>query len=124
MPLISFTPEQIERLEQALVVWLASVRPNDKPHLVPLWFVFKDGRLFVCTPATTVKARNIALNRKVVVALEDGNHPLIVEGEATRLKEIPPHVAELFSSKYDWQIIGDETNDALIEIVPTRILTW
>jgi F420H(2)-dependent biliverdin reductase len=121
---IPLTSEQFDRIEKSQIIWLASVRPDGSPHLAPLWFVWHQGRTYICTPSETVKSRNIALNPRIVLSLEDGNHPLIIEGEARRLETIPPRVAELFSGKYDWEIVGDETNDALFEIVPSKILTW
>jgi F420H(2)-dependent biliverdin reductase len=118
------TPEQTDRIEKSHIIWLASVRPDGSPHLAPLWFVWHGERAYICTPSGTVRAKNIALNPRVVFSLEDGNHPLIIEGEARRLETIPPPVADLFYRKYDWEIVGDEANDALIEISPTKILNW
>lgn len=124
MAAISLSSELVARLESAQTIWLASVRPGGSPHLAPVWFVWDGGRAYVCTPSRTVKARNIALNRSVALSLEDGEHPVIIEGEANRLAKIPPQVANLFLDKYDWQIVGDDTNDALFEIIPKKMLNW
>ena len=64
-------------------VWLATVRPDGRPHLVPIWFVVAEGgQWYVCTAPGSVKARNLHRNPKVALALEDGSNPYVIEGEA------------------------------------------
>ncbi len=111
-----------QRLETAATIWLATVRPNGSPHLVPIWFVWLDQKAFICTGRNSVKARNIAANPHVAFSLEDGSNPLVIQGQAKFLDIIPPTVAEAFQKKYDWTIIGNETYNALIEITPTRVI--
>jgi hypothetical protein len=48
----------------------------------------------------------------------------MLQGESNRLETIPSRVATLFLEKYDWRFTGDETKDALVEIMPTMILYW
>jgi nitroimidazol reductase NimA-like FMN-containing flavoprotein (pyridoxamine 5'-phosphate oxidase superfamily) len=96
MASISLTPEQVERLEKSEIIRMASVRPDGSPHLVPLWFVWTGDRAYICTPRRAVKSRNITLNRRVALALEDGSKPIIIEEEATLLDTIPATVGELF----------------------------
>ncbi|HZQ08401.1 MAG TPA: pyridoxamine 5'-phosphate oxidase family protein [Anaerolineae bacterium] len=110
-----------QRLETAANIWLATVRPNGSPHLVPIWFVWLDEKAFICTGRDSIKARNIAKNSHVAFSLEDGSDPLVVQGEARFLDTIPSAVADAFQKKYDWNIIGNETYNALIEITPTRV---
>lgn len=101
-------------------IWLATVRPDHTPHLVPIWFVELDGRIYICTSRRSVKARNFLTNPAVSLALEDGTDPLVVEGTAHPLDELPPAVVRAFQQKYDWTIT-DATYDLLVEIAPTRI---
>lgn len=115
-------PKDLQRLEQGANIWLATVRPNGKPHLVPIWFVWVDNKAYICTSSRSIKARNIAVNSNVVFALEDGNDPLVVEGEARLVEEIPQAVAAAFLRKYGWAIQGDQVYNALIEINPRRVV--
>lgn len=115
-------PEDRTRLQTAPNIWLASVRANGTPHLVPIWFVWLDDKLFFCTARQSVKARNIRANPSVALALEDGNDPVVLEGEAKILEDVPDAVAQSFKQKYDWNIHGDDTYDAVIEITPQRVL--
>lgn len=92
-----------DRLAGDRNVWIATVRPDGRPHLVPVWFVARGNKWYICTEPDSVKARNLAHNPHVTLALEDGNEPYIVEGEARPL-EAPPEVVAAFRSKYDWDI--------------------
>jgi hypothetical protein len=116
------TPAQIERMELAPIIWLASVRSSGAPHLVPIWFVWNEGNAYVCTSSRSVKARNMKQNPNVAIALEEGLQPLIIEGSARQLDQIPPVVAALFEKKYEWRITDDSTYDALIEITPVKVV--
>lgn len=116
------TASQTLRLTQANIIWLATVRPDNSPHLVPIWFVVEKGNVYVCTSAGSVKARNIAANPRVTIALEDGVTPLVIQATSSLVGEFPQAVVEAFRRKYDWDITGDETYTALVEILPEKIL--
>jgi general stress protein 26 len=111
-----------QRLENARNLWLATVRPNGSPHLVPIWFVWLDDRAYLCTSIHSVKARNIAKNSRVAFALEDGDNPIVLEGAATILRDIPENVVRAFHEKFNWDIRGDSTYNAVIKIQPQRVV--
>lgn len=115
-----------KRLETKQIIWLVSVRPDGRPHMAPLWFVWRADKLYVCTAPDSVKSRNIRRNPHVAVALEDGSSPVICEGTAAPLP--PPWPAEiiaLFKEKYDWEISpDDEPYNDLIEVTPAKWLVW
>ncbi|MFI7586715.1 pyridoxamine 5'-phosphate oxidase family protein [Spongisporangium articulatum] len=70
------------RLVAAQSYWLATVRPDGRPHVVPRWGVWVDGRFWYDGAPTTVHARNLAENPAVTLHLEDGTQAVIVEGES------------------------------------------
>jgi PPOX class probable F420-dependent enzyme len=112
-------------LETEKNIWIASVRPDGRPHLAPVWFVWQDGKLYVCTAPESVKARNIEQNPRVVLALEDGSSPVICEGSAAPVPSPwPEKVIALFQHKYDWNISSEEQYTQLVEVTPTKWLTW
>ena len=117
-----FDPKTLARLAQARNLWLATVRPNQTPHLVPIWFVWHAEKAYLCTGRQSVKARNIAANPRVVFALEDGNDPLIVQADAKILPAPPSAITQEFSAKYNWDITNDSTYDVVIELLPRRIV--
>jgi hypothetical protein len=68
------------RLRDSQVYWVATTRPDGRPHVVPRWAVWLDGRLFYDGSPTTVHAVNLRSNRHCVVHLEDGTRAAILEG--------------------------------------------
>jgi len=104
---------------EARNVWFATVRSDGRPHLVPIWFVVEDGRWYVCTSPHSVKARNLKANPSVALALEDGDHPYVVEGQAQPVA-VTPSVAQKFKTKYDWDITADSQYTQLIEVTVSR----
>jgi PPOX class probable F420-dependent enzyme len=113
------------RLEKARNLWIATVRADGRPHLVPIWFVWDGARLYVCTSPDSIKARNLDRNGRVALALEEGDHPIICEGTARALDQPwPAEVVRLFDAKYDWDISTETTYTLLVEITPRKWLTW
>ncbi|MFV9505161.1 MAG: pyridoxamine 5'-phosphate oxidase family protein [Oscillochloridaceae bacterium umkhey_bin13] len=112
-----------ERLATEPIVWFATVRPTGQPHLVPLWFVWLDGTIYVCVSGTSVKVRNLVANPAVALALESGSAPVVVEGLATRCdRPWPDKVVAGFQRKYSWTITTDAEYDTLIAVTPQRWL--
>jgi F420H(2)-dependent biliverdin reductase len=68
-----------ERLGKERNIWIATVRPDGRPHIVPVWFACIDDKVYLCIEPQSVKGRNLATNRNVALALEDGSHPIICE---------------------------------------------
>ncbi len=106
-------------------VWLATVRPNGRPHLIPIWFVWLRDKFYVCTEGKSVKVKNLATNARVSVSLENGTTPLIAEGTARLLdKPYPMDVISEFKQKYQWDITTDHSYNVLIEVAPEKWLKW
>ncbi|MDJ0768944.1 MAG: pyridoxamine 5'-phosphate oxidase family protein [Ilumatobacter sp.] len=67
--------------------WLATASADGRPHSLPVWGVWseEDHRFcFSCAP-TARKARNLAANPQVVVAIDDTVECISIEGVASRL---------------------------------------
>jgi PPOX class probable F420-dependent enzyme len=108
-------------------VWFGSVRADGRPHLVPIWFVWREGNVWVCMGKGTQKHVNVTRNPAVTLALEDGVKPVIVEGEARVEAEeaVRDRLAEAFIYKYDWDFRTDTDEDwLLVGVEPRKILMW
>jgi len=86
--------------------WLATVRRDGSPHVMPILAVWVDGRLFFCTGGGTLKARNLAREPRCVITVEQEPLDLVVEGvaEITRDAATLQRVAEAYASVYDWHV--------------------
>lgn len=89
--------------------WVATVRPDGRPHAMPVWAVWLDGALWFSTGAESRKARNLAARAECSVGTERGPNAVIVEGAATRLAaaDAPPGVAAAYGRKYGGGYPGD-----------------
>jgi hypothetical protein len=68
------------RLIAAPQYWLATTRPDGRPHVVPRWGVWVDGRFWYDGAPTTVHVRNLARNLACTLHLEDGWQAVILDG--------------------------------------------
>lgn len=114
-----------QRLAKEHNAWLATVRPDGRPHVTPVWFVYIDGRFWVGTGRDNVKTRNVLSNPAVVITLEDGVQPVVAEGTAVVHQNARPDaVVAAFTEKYGWDITLSIDPDVgavvLWEITPRR----
>jgi hypothetical protein len=114
------------RLQHEQICWLATVRPDGRAHLSPIWFVWLDGAFWLCCNTATVKANNMRANPRVAISLESGSDPLVVEGLAVlHARPYPADVIDAFQQKFDWNISGNEPDPdgdfgVLAEIRPRK----
>ncbi|MBY8870733.1 pyridoxamine 5'-phosphate oxidase family protein [Micromonospora sp. PLK6-60] len=95
-----------ERLAGGSTYWLATVRPDGRPHLVPVLAVWVDGVLHFSAGGQTRKARNIAERPQVSIATEGDGMDVVVEGEAVLVRDTGrlEGVARAYADKYGWEV--------------------
>src|SRR5258706_8796580 len=114
-----------ERLSKERTLWMATTRPDGRPHVAPVWFVWHEDRAYVMTSG--VKLANVRHNGFAALNTEDGIDVAIIEGTA---RIIPPDdkvftaVAKVFVERYDWAIGDSFPDNQLIEITPIKMLKW
>jgi hypothetical protein len=69
-----------KRLTESKNYWLSSTRPDGRPHVVPRWGVFIEGKFFYDGSSETRHARNIMKNPNVSLHLENGDQAVILDG--------------------------------------------
>jgi len=84
--------------------WVATVRPDGRPHVVPVGVLWVDGRFYFNAGATTRKARNLARNPQCAITVATSPFDLVVEGEAVKVTEEAKlqRIAEVYASQ-GWQ---------------------
>jgi PPOX class probable F420-dependent enzyme len=95
----------VERLENTHNYWLTTVRPDGRPHVMPVWALWRDGRLEFSTGSHSRKARNLRANPNVVIATDDTAACVILEGAASIMPDgdVDAFIAG-YKEKYDWQM--------------------
>lgn len=97
-----------QRLIASRNYWIASTRPDGKPHVAPVWGVWFEGTLYFSSDPGARKARNLAANPAVVVHLESGDDVVIIEGvmERETNNDVITRMAAAYFAKYP--VMGSE----------------
>ena len=114
------------RLGRELTIWMATVRYDNRPHLVPVWFVWLNDKIYIATGDDTQKFTNMGHNQNVALSLPDTASVVLIEGEAHVADRADvATLADYFYHKYEWDFRYDETAVwRLIAITPHKILVW
>jgi hypothetical protein len=122
-----------ERLRASKHYWLATVRPDGTPHVVPRWGVWLDGTFYYDGATTTRHVRNLEHNSSCTLNLESGTEVVIVEGVslATRADagDLGARLAIAFEKYHPEYMPGpdswsDDQGGGLRALVPKRVLAW
>jgi hypothetical protein len=82
--------ERLAEPEPGRHSWLATVRPDGRPHLMPVLVFWMDGALHFVAGAGTRKGRNLAADGRCVIGTESRGLPsldIVVEGRAEPLSD-------------------------------------
>ena len=115
------------RLAEAEHYWLATVRPDGRPHVVPVDGLWVDGRLHFGGVASTVWQRNMAHDPRVTVHLDDSVAAVIVEGRCAI--EVPGQAGAqalvvASKAKYGYAPPVDAYLSGVWTLSPDRVLAW
>ncbi len=128
-------PDVEDRLTASPQYWMATTRPDGRPHVVPRWGVWVEGRLWYDGAPTTVHARNLARNPACTLHLEDGWKAVVVDGTSVPATspgaEFGARLAAAFAGKYAdrgyepqpdaWE---GEAAGGLTMFVPIKAIAW
>lgn len=98
--------EARRRLEEADLAWLSTVRPDGRPHVTPLIFVWVDDAAYFSTGPDERKAKNLASSPPCILTtgcnVLDEGLDVVVEGDAVSVSDPArlQQVAEAFAAKY------------------------
>ena len=118
-------------LDSARIYWLATVRPDGRPHVTPLFSVLVDDTLYFCTGPGERKAKNLAANSHCIILTgcnQVDGLDVVVEGEAMRVIDEPrlQRIAAQYASKYNWHyrvrdsaFFGSVGEALVFEVQPT-----
>jgi PPOX class probable F420-dependent enzyme len=134
--------EQLELLESERIVTVATFGPRGWPHLMPLWYVLRDGEIWVWTYAKSQKVRNLERDPRCTLLVETGTEyselrGVQIEAEAELIRELEPvtEFAKELTVRYTEGIEKIEGDAAAmleaqaakrvaIHFRPVRVATW
>lgn len=78
------------RLDQEEYAYFTTVRPDGRPHSIPVCFLWDGASILIFSQPNNVKCRNLAQNPHVSLALDSFRpdmFPIVVEGTAKLIDE-------------------------------------
>jgi nitroimidazol reductase NimA-like FMN-containing flavoprotein (pyridoxamine 5'-phosphate oxidase superfamily) len=132
---LSLTREELDRfLSEQRTIRLATASLEGRPHVVPLWYVWVDGTVFMNSTLGNVTIRNLERNPRATGSVDDGHaydelRGVLVYGVVERADDDPrlDTVMHRWSEKYmggnplpyaRWR------NRAWFRLAPTTITSW
>ncbi len=115
----------------------ATVDAKGRPHIVPVFFTYDEGKIYVQTDRKSVKVRNLTKNRNVAIAIYRGEETVIIRGKGEVVTDRDEFIkrTQEHIDKYRLQL-DEHGRDSMgiplfnakirciIEIVPDKILFW
>jgi PPOX class probable F420-dependent enzyme len=85
--------EQRQLIDSERIAVVASFGPGGWPHLMPLWYVPREGEIWIYTYAKSQKVRNLERDPRATVLIETGHEyaelrGVMIEAEAEIQREI------------------------------------
>jgi nitroimidazol reductase NimA-like FMN-containing flavoprotein (pyridoxamine 5'-phosphate oxidase superfamily) len=96
--------EAERRLNAGGWFWLATVRPDGAPHVMPVFALWSQGALYLASKDTARKSRNLAGEPRCVLTHDAGDVHLVVEGTARRVSDEATlrRVSAAYGEIYGW----------------------
>jgi hypothetical protein len=105
--------------------WLATVRPDGAPHVMPVFGAWSESVVFVASKDTARKSRNLDADGRCVLAADVEGVHLVVEGEASRVRDEATleRASAAFERVYGWPttVAGDELDAERQAAARTRV---
>ncbi len=129
-------------LAKPLLARVATVRSRERPHVMPVWFIYEDGAIYINTSTNSVKGSNLRKNKNVFLVIDtliEGKEGFMrgtgvaIDGEAEILTKNIRDIMEKIFLKY----VGKEgiktpliqgwfasPNNIVVKIKPDKVMTW
>lgn len=132
---LSLEEQELDRfLSSQRTVRVATAGPDGTPHVVPLWFVWLDGSLYMNSTLGNPTVLNMLATGKASAVVDDGVaydelRGVVLTGRVERADDDPriPEVDRLWSAKY---LGGSPTpygrwkNRLWLRLHPDRVASW
>lgn len=122
-------------LDEEKVVTCATIGPNGRPHLMPLWYVVDDGALRGWTYAKSQKAKNLERDPHATLQIEAGVAYEELRGVMMEcdVELVHDNVAAFGTALFERYAPGVDVDDMVAQqaskrvglcFTPTRTVTW
>ena len=113
-----------ERLSSSRNYYLATTRPDARPHVMAVWGVLFGARYYFSTGEGSQKARNLRTNPECVVATDVLTEAVILEGRVKKATgpKILQEFARVYKQKYDWEM--DPNGGDIYVLQPAKVFAF
>ena len=126
-----------EFLKNQKILRLATIDQSGIPHIVPVWYIYKSGIIYVGTNTRTKKAKHVKFNNRVSFCVDvgirspnifgvmgRGTAKLILEKTkvSTLAKKILLRYFKTLKNKSAQELLSE--TDCIIEIKPKEFSVW
>jgi nitroimidazol reductase NimA-like FMN-containing flavoprotein (pyridoxamine 5'-phosphate oxidase superfamily) len=103
-----------ERLTKSRQYWIATTRPDGRPHVMVIWALWMDSQLYFSTGKESRKARNLAQNLTCTMCTDNAAEAVIVEGTVDTERDVERirEFIKKYEKKYKWKL-GEMGEDML-----------
>jgi nitroimidazol reductase NimA-like FMN-containing flavoprotein (pyridoxamine 5'-phosphate oxidase superfamily) len=95
-----------DRLKRSRQYWIATTRPDGRPHVMIVWALWMNGGLYFSTGKETRKAQNLAANPRCTMCTDRSDQAVILEGQVETegdVERIRTFIG-LYEKKYKWKL--------------------
>jgi uncharacterized pyridoxamine 5'-phosphate oxidase family protein len=103
-----------DRLNKSRQYWIATARPDGRPHVMVVWALWLDGVLYFSTGRQSRKAKNLAGNPHCTMCTQDAHEAVILEGKVETERNVDQirRFIRLYEKKYKWPL-GEMAGDLI-----------
>ncbi len=116
-----------QRLIDSLHYWLATIRRDGSPHVVPIDGIWLDDGCYFGGDPVSVHVRNMRRDGRATLHLEDGEAAVIVEGIAEWVmlsKTVAQRLATATTAKYGYPQSASDYVEGVWRLRPAKVLAW
>jgi len=117
-----------DQLVRATNYWIATNRPDGRPHVTPIRGEWLEQALYLNGIPTALWARNMAENSAIALHLESGTDVVILEGAGEDIASVRDHdlaarIVAAWDSKYG-RLHPDPVTNGLFRFRPRTARAW
>jgi len=128
-------------LAQPVLARLATASPSGQPHVVPVWFLWEEGAVWISSYRSTRKVKDLECNPRCALVVDlpkarDGISAVLLEGQVELLMGSGPEVRARIERLYlkylgpkgilkkepqEWL---NSPENLLIKLTPKKVTSW
>jgi hypothetical protein len=112
----------LERLEKSHNYWIATARPDARPHLMLVWGIWWQEAFWFSTGPRTRKAKNLAGNSRCAIGTESADEAVILEGSVQVItdRSVWKPFADVYNRKYGGDIgpLLESSDGSIFRVTP------